>query len=69
MRRPVLSVLSIIGGLLSGLGVLVLLQQAGVVYPTLIVTILALVLGLVWGIVVPTLVRGRAPEPPAADPS
>lgn len=58
--RPVFSILSIVGGVLTGIGVLALLQQAGSVYPTRNVTILAAVLGLVWGIVVPTVARWTA---------
>ena len=62
MRRfqIVLSVVSMAGGIMSGIGVLVLLQQAGSVYPTRNVTILAAVLGLLWGIFLPTLTRTRA---------
>jgi uncharacterized membrane protein len=50
-----LSVLSIVGGILGALGILGYLQQAGAVYPTMIVTIVAVVLGIVWGIALPTL--------------
>jgi hypothetical protein len=55
--KPVFSVLSIIGGFLTGLGVLGYLQQSGSVYPTRNLTIVAAVLGIVWGIVVPTVWR------------
>jgi hypothetical protein len=58
--KPAFSVLSIIGGIMTGLGVLVLLQQAGSVYPTRNVTILALLIGILWGIFLPTLTRTMA---------
>jgi hypothetical protein len=57
--RPLFSVVAIVTGAIGGLGVLVLLQQAGTVYPTRNVTILAVVLGVAWGIAVPSLMRLR----------
>lgn len=50
-----LGVVPMLGGLLGALGLLVFLQQAGTVYPTLLVTILFLVGGLVVGIALPTI--------------
>lgn len=44
-----------VGGVLGALGLLVFLQQAGTVYPTLLVTILFLVGGLLVGILLPTI--------------
>ncbi|MEW6058639.1 MAG: SH3 domain-containing protein [Actinomycetota bacterium] len=55
--RPRISVVSILGSLLATLGVIVLLQQFGVVYPTVTVVVVGLVLGLVLGLLVPSLVR------------
>lgn len=52
-----LSLVSVAAGALLGLGVLVLLQQAGTVYPTVIVTIVAVVLGALWGVALPSLGR------------
>ena len=57
--KPLFSVVGMLGGVLTGIGVLAMLQQSGTVYPTQNVTIVAAVLGLVWGILVPTLVQGR----------
>jgi hypothetical protein len=57
--RPVFSLLGMAGGVLSGIGVLVLLQQAGLVYPTRTVAILAVVLGFLWGIALPSLKGAR----------
>jgi hypothetical protein len=51
------SVVSIAGSLLSSLGVIVLLQQFGVVYPTVAVVIVGLAIGLAFGVLVPSLVR------------
>jgi hypothetical protein len=52
-----LSLVSVVSGALTALGLLVLLQQAGTVYPTRTVTIVGLLLGLVWGIAVPSVAR------------
>lgn len=57
--RPLFSLVSMVSGALSGLGVLVLLQQAGTVYPTRVVTVVAVLLGLAWGVAVPSLGRVR----------
>jgi len=55
--RPRLSVVGTLGGLLGGSGVVVLLQQFSVLYPTLAVAIIGLVGGLAIGILVPSLGR------------
>jgi hypothetical protein len=55
--RPLFSIVAMVAGVLGGLGVLTMLQQQGTVYPTRNVAILAAVLGLLWGIVVPSLLR------------
>jgi hypothetical protein len=55
--RPRISVVSILGSLLASLGIIVLLQQFGVVYPTVTVVIVGLLLGLAFGLLVPSLVR------------
>jgi len=53
---PRLTLVGLIGGLLSGAGVLVLLQQFAVIYPTISWAICLLVIGaVVYGLVVPTL--------------
>jgi len=53
--RPRLSVLGIICSLLGAIGVVVLLQQYGKVFPTRLVVIYALVAGLAAGVAVPSL--------------
>ncbi|MFY9614607.1 MAG: hypothetical protein WAT58_04335, partial [Candidatus Dormiibacterota bacterium] len=63
--KPRLSILGLIGGLLTGASVVVLLQQSGKVYPSLTILIVALVVGaLLGGVVVPSIfrlvARGRA---------
>jgi hypothetical protein len=55
--RPRLSILGMGSGIVGGLGALTLLQQAGSVYPTRTVTIVAALLGLAWGVAVPSLRR------------
>jgi len=57
--RPRVSALGLLGGFLSGLGILVLLQQYALVYPTRTVAVTGLVLGLATGIAVPSLIRLR----------
>ena len=57
--RPVITVLGIVSGFIGGIGALTLLQQAGIVYPTRDVTIVAAVLGIAWGVLVPSLRRFR----------
>lgn len=52
---PRFSVLGMLGGVLAGFGLLVLLQQAGTVYPTVTVAIAMLVGGLAFGIALPSL--------------
>lgn len=56
-HRPRLSVLGLAGGVLAGIGIVVLLQQYGKVYPTAGVAIAGVVGGLIVGVLVPTLVR------------
>ena len=58
--KIVISFVGVVGGIMSGVGVLSLLQQAGSVYPTRNVAILAVVLGALWGIALPSLTRTRA---------
>lgn len=55
--RPRFSLVGMGGGLLTALGTLVLLQQYGVVYPTLTVTIVGLLLGVFTSVLIPSLVR------------
>jgi len=56
-----IGLLPMLGGLLAGLGLLVVLQQAGSIYPTVAVTIEFLVGGLLLGVVLPTLVHAIRP--------
>ena len=55
--RPRISVVGLVGGLLTGIGVIVLLQQYAVVYPTRAVAIEGLVGGLALGLIIPSLLR------------
>jgi membrane-bound ClpP family serine protease len=55
--RPKFSVVGIAGSILGAIGVLVILQQRGSVYPTTVVEIVTLVIGLVIGVGVPSLFR------------
>jgi len=55
--RPRISVVGLIGGLLAGAGIVVLLQQYAVVYPTRAVAIEGLVGGLALGLIIPSLLR------------
>jgi hypothetical protein len=55
--RPRISVVSLVGGLLAGAGIVVLLQQYAVVYPTRAVAIEGLVGGLALGLIIPSLLR------------
>ena len=55
--RPRFSLLGLVSGVLGALGSLVFLQQAGKVYPTAAVGIITLVLGLVTGLVLPSIGR------------
>lgn len=57
--RPAITVLGVLSGLIGGIGVLTLLQQAGIVYPTRNVTLVAAALGIAWGVAVPSLRRLR----------
>jgi hypothetical protein len=68
--RPRLSVLSLLSGVLAGVGVVILLQQYAVAYPTRGLALTGVVGGLVLGLLatnVPSLlVRGRADGSPVA---
>jgi len=55
--RPKLSFVGIVGGLLMGIGGIVLLQQYGVVYPTITSTATLVAGGLLVGVAVPSLTR------------
>lgn len=55
--RPRISLVGLGSGFFTALGMLVLLQQFGVVYPTLAVTVTALLLGVLTGVLVPSLFR------------
>jgi hypothetical protein len=55
--RPRISAMAIIAGLLLGAGIVVLLQQYAVLYPTRAVAIGGLVAGLILGLVIPSLLR------------
>jgi len=55
--RPRISAVALIGGLLAGAGIIVLLQQYAVVYPTRAVAIEGLAGGLALGLVIPSLLR------------
>src|SRR4051812_49871644 len=52
---PRFSFFGILGGVLATMGLLVLLQQAGRVYPTSTVALLSLLGGIVIGILLPSL--------------
>jgi hypothetical protein len=67
MKTPDI-VRGILGGLLVGLGGLVLLQQFGVVYPTTVAVLVAIVLGVAAGVGARALLaqsRGGTPADPA----
>jgi hypothetical protein len=55
--RPRISAVGLIGGLLAGAGIVVLLQQYALVYPTRAVAIEGLVGGLALGLIIPSLLR------------
>jgi len=55
--RLKISIVSILGALLAAIGLVVMLQQMGTVYPTITIVVLSLVLALVAGIVLPTLAQ------------
>lgn len=55
--KPRVTFVALLGGALTGLGVLVLLQQFAVVYPTLLTTVVVLGVALLVGLVVPSLGR------------
>jgi hypothetical protein len=61
-----IGLLPMLAGLLAGLGLLVVLQQAGSIYPTVGVTIGFLVGGLLVGILLPTLAHALRPPKPSA---
>src|SRR5207302_6556124 len=58
--RPRIALLSLLSGVLLGLGALVLFQQFSVFYPTRTIAITGLAAGFVAGIAVPSLRRVRA---------
>jgi predicted membrane-bound spermidine synthase len=80
--RPKFSVVGIAGSVLGAIGVLVFLQQQGKVFPTTIVNIVTILIGIAVGIAVPSLTRliairrinralarrTRTGAPPAAGP-
>ena len=53
--KLVLSFVGIVGGVLTAIGLLVMLQQQGSVYPTRNVAILTVLLGILWGVLLPSL--------------
>ena len=58
--KPLFSLVGMASGVLLGLSVLVLLHQNGTLYPTRNSVIFAAVGGLLFGIVMPSLMRLRA---------
>ena len=58
--KPLFSLVSMASGILLGISILVLLHQNGSLYPTRNSLIVAVVGGLLFGIVVPSLMRLRA---------
>ena len=58
--KPLFSLVGMVSGVLLGLSVLVLLHQNGTLYPTRNSVIVAVVAGLLFGIVMPSLMRLRA---------
>lgn len=57
-----LGLVPLLGGLFAGLGLLIVLQQAGTLYPTVVVTVGFLLGGAVLGIVLPTLLHAARPR-------
>jgi hypothetical protein len=55
--RPRISAVGLVGGLLAGAGIVVLLQQYALIYPTRAVAIEGLVGGLALGLIIPSLLR------------
>ena len=58
--KPLFTLVSMASGILLGISILVLLHQNGSLYPTRNSLIMAVVLGLLFGIAVPSLMRLRA---------
>ena len=58
--KPLFSLVGMASGVLLGISILVLLHQNGTLYPTRNSVIIAAVAGLLFGIVVPSLMRLRA---------
>lgn len=56
--RPRISVSGVVGGIAAGIGFVVILQQAGQVFPNTGTLVLWIAIGLVLGVVVPSLIRG-----------
>ena len=55
--RPRLAVAGVTGGILAGIGAVVLLQQAGEIFPSTTTLILWIGVGLLLGVVLPSLIR------------
>jgi hypothetical protein len=55
--RPKISVVGIVGSVLGAIGTLVVLQQRGLVFPTTLVGIATILIGIGVGIGVPSLTR------------
>ena len=55
--KPKFSLVSMVSGMLLGLSILVLLHQNGTLYPTRMSVVYAVVAGLLFGILVPSLRR------------
>jgi len=55
-----LSLFGIVGSVFGAIGVLVTLQQRGLVFPTTIVEIVTIIIGVLLGLAVPSLIRLRA---------
>ena len=58
--KPKFSLVSMVSGVMVGISILVLLHQNGTLYPTRTGAIIAVVGGLLFGILVPSLMRLRA---------
>ena len=62
--RPRISLVALMGGLLAGAGIVVLLQQFALVYPSLTIAILGLVAGLAVGLAVYLTAKDSKPRSP-----
>ncbi len=63
-RRPRVSVLGLVSGVIGGLGILILLQQLGTLFPTRNAAIVGLVLGAALGLIIPMLAARGVVVPP-----